>query len=158
MGYTFKGWYTKKSGGTKIGKNTKPSKSVTYLAQWKKKSPSLSTTEKKMVGTWTRRYTVKNTRDYTFIYSKNKTYTYTFTITSYDNTGRVSVDKSYYKGSWSVSGNTLYYTNIKKLSFDVKSWLPVDSQTNKLTFANDEKSHYYLLGDIANDVKFYKVA
>ena len=33
-GYTFKGWYTKKSGGTKIKTTTKVTKSVTYYAQW----------------------------------------------------------------------------------------------------------------------------
>jgi len=35
-GYAFKGWYSKKTGGSKIVVNTKPSKSVTYFAQWKK--------------------------------------------------------------------------------------------------------------------------
>ncbi|MCL2157625.1 MAG: InlB B-repeat-containing protein [Methanobrevibacter sp.] len=41
-GYTFKGWYTKKSGGKKITKNTKPTKRVTYYAQWKKGTQSSS--------------------------------------------------------------------------------------------------------------------
>jgi uncharacterized repeat protein (TIGR02543 family) len=37
-GYKFKGWYTKKSGGQKISKNTKvPASNVVYYAQWKKK-------------------------------------------------------------------------------------------------------------------------
>jgi uncharacterized repeat protein (TIGR02543 family) len=40
-GYTFKGWYTKKTGGTKVTKSMKPSKKVTYYAQWKKKPLSL---------------------------------------------------------------------------------------------------------------------
>ena len=35
-GYAFKGWYTKKSGGTKITTNTKVKKKVTYYAQWAK--------------------------------------------------------------------------------------------------------------------------
>jgi len=67
VGYTFKGWYTKKTGGTKITKNTKPKKKVTYYAQWKKgisntnntSSNTDSTTkrvltaeEKKLVGKW----------------------------------------------------------------------------------------------------------
>ena len=34
-GYTFKGWYTKKTGGTKVTISTKPTKDVTYYAQWK---------------------------------------------------------------------------------------------------------------------------
>ena len=35
-GYTFNGWYTKKSGGKKINTNTVPNKKVTYYAQWSK--------------------------------------------------------------------------------------------------------------------------
>ena len=34
-GYTFKGWYTAKSGGSKISASTKVAKNVTYYAQWK---------------------------------------------------------------------------------------------------------------------------
>ena len=33
-GYTFKGWYTKKSGGSKIKTSTKVTKNVTYYARW----------------------------------------------------------------------------------------------------------------------------
>ena len=33
-GYTFKGWYTKMTGGTKVTVSTKPAKDVTYYAQW----------------------------------------------------------------------------------------------------------------------------
>ena len=36
VGYAFKGWYTKKTGGTKITKNTVAKKGVTYYAQWAK--------------------------------------------------------------------------------------------------------------------------
>ena len=34
--YTFTGWYTKASGGTKIATTTKVSKNITYYAHWKK--------------------------------------------------------------------------------------------------------------------------
>ncbi|MCL2116780.1 MAG: InlB B-repeat-containing protein [Methanobrevibacter sp.] len=52
-GYTFKGWYTKKSGGTKITKNTKPKKIVIYYAQWKKGSSTSNTnTKSKLMGAW----------------------------------------------------------------------------------------------------------
>ena len=37
-GYTFKGWYTKKSGGKKISKNTQIKKKTTYYARWTAKS------------------------------------------------------------------------------------------------------------------------
>jgi len=36
VGYAFKGWYTKKTGGTKITTNTIVKKKVTYYAQWAK--------------------------------------------------------------------------------------------------------------------------
>jgi len=35
-GHTFSGWYTKKTGGSKITVNTKPTKAVSYFAQWEK--------------------------------------------------------------------------------------------------------------------------
>lgn len=53
-GYTFKGWYTKKSGGNKITKNTKPTKTLTIYAHWSKKTSNrvLNANEKKLVGKW----------------------------------------------------------------------------------------------------------
>jgi len=47
MGYKFTGWYTAKSGGTKITKNTKVSKKVTYYARWTKITES-----SKLLGHW----------------------------------------------------------------------------------------------------------
>jgi len=40
-GYAFKGWYTKKSGGKAITKNTKVKKNVTFYAQWKAAAPAV---------------------------------------------------------------------------------------------------------------------
>ncbi|MCL2116249.1 MAG: InlB B-repeat-containing protein [Methanobrevibacter sp.] len=52
-GYTFQGWYTKKSGGKKVNVNFKPTKSVTLYTHWKKiSSRVLTAEEKKLVGTW----------------------------------------------------------------------------------------------------------
>ena len=34
VGYTFNGWYTEASGGTKIGPNDKPTQNATYYAHW----------------------------------------------------------------------------------------------------------------------------
>ena len=48
-GYTFKGWYSKKTGGKKIPKNTKVSKKVTYYAKWTK---TTSAAASKIVGHW----------------------------------------------------------------------------------------------------------
>ena len=41
-GYSFKGWYTKKSSGTKITQSTKPKKTMTYYAQWLAKTYTLT--------------------------------------------------------------------------------------------------------------------
>jgi len=41
-GYAFAGWYTKKSGGTKISAKTKITKNVTYYARWTVKKYSVS--------------------------------------------------------------------------------------------------------------------
>ena len=51
-GHTFSGWYTKKTGGSKIGVNTKPTKAITYYAQWKKSTPAKSSGNSKYVGKW----------------------------------------------------------------------------------------------------------
>ena len=50
-GYTFTGWYTKKTGGKKISSSTKIKKKVTHYALWKK-NRVLNAEEKKLVGTW----------------------------------------------------------------------------------------------------------
>ncbi|MBQ3061076.1 MAG: InlB B-repeat-containing protein, partial [Lachnospiraceae bacterium] len=36
-GYTFTGWYTAASGGSKVYSTTKPTKNMALYAQWKKK-------------------------------------------------------------------------------------------------------------------------
>ena len=46
-GFTFKGWFTKKTGGEKINTNVKLSNSVTYNAHWENNN-------KKLVGKWDR--------------------------------------------------------------------------------------------------------
>ena len=49
-GYVFNGWYTSKTGGTKVSSTTKmPSKNTIVYAQWKR---VLNKDEQKLVGTW----------------------------------------------------------------------------------------------------------
>jgi uncharacterized repeat protein (TIGR02543 family) len=50
-GYKFKGWYTKKDGGKKITKDTKPTKNVIYYAQWTKYKSKESKKEESQVNT-----------------------------------------------------------------------------------------------------------
>jgi uncharacterized repeat protein (TIGR02543 family) len=44
-GYSFKGWYTKKSGGTKVTAKTKVTKNVTWYAQWTVKKYAVKVTK-----------------------------------------------------------------------------------------------------------------
>jgi len=148
-GYTFKGWYTKKSGGTKISKNTKPSKSVTYLAQWKKKSPSLSTTEKKLLGVWS--YLGNPTIFWTF--REDKTFSSSTTSTSVDNRGRVSRSKSEFKGSWSVSGDKIQFTNCV-FQNNYHTWMSTTMSPIKPRLGSDEKGQYAYLDNYNR--KYYK--
>ena len=50
-GYRFSGWYTKKSGGTKITTGTKVKKKVAYYAHWNK-NKALNANEKRLVGSY----------------------------------------------------------------------------------------------------------
>ncbi|MCL2115718.1 MAG: InlB B-repeat-containing protein [Methanobrevibacter sp.] len=87
-GYTFTGWYTKKSGGTKINANTKPKRSVTLHAHWKKGSSNgLTSEEKKLIGSWSALITkprIKagggltfDTEQYWYFFNKDGTFNYT---------------------------------------------------------------------------------
>lgn len=142
-GYSFKGWYTKKTGGTKISKNTKPSKSVTYYAQYNKASSGLSTTEKKLVGKWNMVESSIGSLKITSIFAKDKTFSELIIRTSIDNRGRVSYTKSSYKGYWSVSGDTIYYTNVQ-YQRNNDNWKSTTMSPDKLRFGSDEKGQYFL--------------
>lgn len=119
-GYTFKGWYTKKTGGTKITKNTKPNKSVTYYAKWSK-NRVLSATEKKLVGKWGYGFNTHNWVDATtgnwedfsssgsgWDFKDDGTYTYLqFGFgSSYTYPGVF-----WRNGDYRVEGNTIHLTN-----------------------------------------------
>ncbi|MCL2116717.1 MAG: InlB B-repeat-containing protein [Methanobrevibacter sp.] len=140
-GYTFKGWYTKKSSGTKITKNTKPTKNIIFYAQWKKKTNSnnLNVEEKKLVGTWSYSKTAKNNYDkniYSFkSYKFNVDGTFAI-ITSYrelDNTP-VTIYNEMYKGKWIASGGAIYLIDqdfFEGSDKDMKVWNFKWPNTNK---------------------------
>lgn len=116
-GYSFKGWYTKKTGGKKISVETKPTKNVILYAKWTKKSSSriLTAEEKKFVGVWVNHYIgIGNVR---------KTYTCEFT-----NKGTfiyLIAENNVKTGNYKVSGGKVTLTNIK--------W----------TYGDDGKKEYY---------------
>jgi len=96
-GYIFKGWYTKKSGGTKITVTSKVKKKVTYYAQWKKPSSRvLNAEEKKLVGRWQ-----------SFSFGDTYIFTDKGTVIYYSKGG---VDTT--TGNFKVSGGKITFTNI----------------------------------------------
>ena len=115
-GYIFQGWFTKKKGGKEITKNTKPGKSVTYFAQWKKGSTSTSS---KLVGHW--RYkgvdlspgaydrpAHKRFYYYDYFFYKDGKFKYFYT---YDESLVVS-GTTLTEGKYKVSNGKVYFTSI----------------------------------------------
>jgi len=172
-GYSFKGWFTKKTGGTKINVNTKPSKSLTYYAQWTKKTSSkvLSAEEKKLVGIWvwgqsggsgvysvvSGNYLRATGGGEVFSFANDRTFRQIFTRSS---------DTQYEterKGSWHVSGGTVYLKNqLFKNSFDggktYSSWAPLltPNTSMKIQHGSDEKGKFFITYIGNYDYKYYK--
>jgi len=103
-GYTFEGWYTKKSGGRKITKNTKLTKTTTFYAHWNKKGSSNS----KLVDVW---------RDkFTYSYYGGRLTGYRYYSFSKDGTFKFFQLKEGYNGGFNgkykLSGGKIYFTNM----------------------------------------------
>ena len=149
-GHKFKGWYTKKSGGTKISTNTKINKKMTLYAQWDRK---ISATEKKLIGTW-RRGAGYNSHSYVF----NKVGTFIeldLQISSNYGGGPIQSRKWACIGRYSVTGNTIYFTDryIQSGNGGFQR-AAVNTTTMKISLGSDEKGQYML--DEKNNLKFYK--
>lgn len=99
VGYTFKGWYTKKTGGTKISKNTKPKKSVTHYAQWKKVSSTIND-DSKLLGTWS---SGVGDTSYIQVYYQNGSFKHMYFS---------GLTSSLTEGKYKVSNGKIYFTNI----------------------------------------------
>ena len=102
-GYVFKGWHSKKTGGTKISKNTKPTKNIVYFAQWKKVSTS---TNSKLAGYW--QYQgggpfKESIYSYDYFLYKDGTFNYFY---------RERYFQSHTTGKYKVSNGKIYFTNI----------------------------------------------
>jgi len=154
-GYTFQGWYTKKTSGTKITKNTKTTKSLTYYAQWKK---VLNNDEKKLLGKWflgsvsgSAQNSLTGAFEHTigmgYIETFNEDGTYDIVLIS--NTA-YSKYAAFTKGFWRMSGDTVYMTNLqyqdsKDGGKTWSSWIPTSTpnKSMKIQFGNDENGQYY---------------
>ena len=97
-GYTFGGWYTKKSGGTKITATTKVKKKVTYYAHWKKNTNANAKIDSKLIGTW-RKITSFSSALCTF--TDKGRFIYNPSSTSYSNSG-----------NYKVSDGKIFLTNV----------------------------------------------
>lgn len=162
-GYTFKGWYTAKTGGTKVSSTTKmPAKNVKVYAQWTKGSSNsgtntdesrvLTASEKKLVGYWS---SISSGTALAYTFSSDGTFVYIGIL-------ETSYSKFYnqIKGYWYESGGTIYMTNQQyRTSNDGKtftSWLPSSTPNNsmKISLGSDERGPYFK--ELAYDIKYYK--
>ena len=112
-GYTFAGWYTKKSGGTKIITTTKVKKEVTYYAHWTKPSSrALNGEEKKLIGAWSAGPYLQISNSNLWIeFKKDGTFK-----RENSNIGKVGHVEGYWyqSGKWKIVGNKIVCTNIKE--------------------------------------------
>ena len=115
VGYEFKGWYSKKSGGTKITTGTKVKKKVTYYAQWKKSAVNNNQANtKKLIGSWRYDYATSYPDYDGSYYNVYLRYYYKF-----DASGKFFYDwytggkiKDYITGKYSVANGNIYLTNL----------------------------------------------
>jgi len=108
-GYLFKGWYTKKSGGIKITKNTKLKKNTVHYAQWQR---VLTDSEKKLLGSWSAGPYLQISNSNLWIeFKKDGTFK-----RENSNIGKVGQVEGYWyqSGKWKIVGNKIVCTNIKE--------------------------------------------
>ena len=128
-GYTFTGWYTAKSGGTKVTAETKISKSQTLYAHWTKTTVSKAVISK-LTNTAGQKLnvsvnTIKGVRGYQFIYAEKSDFSGYKTVNSAKTSVTLSnlkKNKTYYvkvRGFKKDSaGNYVYgtYSTVKKIT------------------------------------------
>ncbi|MCL2116250.1 MAG: InlB B-repeat-containing protein [Methanobrevibacter sp.] len=117
-GYTFKGWYTKKSGGKKISANSKPTKSVTLYAHWTKKATKTNV-DSKLLGNWLYTAISYGYQDsYRYNFNSDGTFRF-FKVGFSTNNYFLSVTPHYFSGSrvldgkYKVSNGKITFTNVK---------------------------------------------
>ena len=140
-GYAFQGWYTKKTGGKKINKDTRPVKSVTYYAQWKK-AKTLNSDEKKLVGTWELAF---NSAGQSGSWKFNEDGTFTYNRTDSSSGGNLK-PKHEYKGVYSINNRVLSIQGQKRSDYGSgwQSWEHVSSFYG-VEFGTDSGRQYVLL-------------
>ncbi|MFP3154783.1 InlB B-repeat-containing protein [Lachnospiraceae bacterium ZAX-1] len=114
-GYTLKGWYTKKTGGSKITSSTKITKAQTLYAQWAKvaapkqaKTPTLKNSKSKQLVVSYKK--TSNAKGYEISYSTIKTFSKAKTKTT-TSTSLTATIKQLKKG-------TTYYVKVRAYKLD----------------------------------------
>lgn len=149
-GYTFKGWYTSKTGGTKVSSTTKMSaKNIKVYAQWTK---VLTASEKKLLGYWS---SISSNTASTYTFNNDGTFLYIGIL-------ETSYSKFYnqIKGYWYESRGTIYMTSQQyRTSNDGKtftSWMPsaTPNDSMKISLGSDERGPYFR--ELTYNIKYYK--
>ena len=151
-GYTFNGWYTDKTGGTKVSATTKMvAKNTVVYAQWKR---VLTSPEKSLIGEWTM---VSSSGVISYTFNNDGSFIESVLIKS-----SYSSDLFIYTtGLWYESGGTIYMYNkiVKQTKDEGKTWesLPnaKPTETMKYSVGTDEYGAY--LADLKyGDLKYRK--
>ena len=141
-GYTFNGWYTQKTGGKKISKNTKPTMSVTFYAQWKKASVN-SNIDSKLIGVW-RYYMILPSSSYTdgYSYSFNK-----------DGSFKYFVGSSVWDGKFYTSGGKIYLSDM----IDKASGTKWGNKVVEYQLGADNRGSYLLASPLNRDETYFNI-
>ena len=130
-GYIFKGWSTTKNGAKKITKNTKPTKNVTYYAQWRLK----------LLGIW------KDSSN-TFVFNKSGEFSYIQPSGS---------KSSVTEGKFKVSGRKIY---LKKIVFNPGKTTEQQRNDTvfEYKFVKDSGGEYLLIPTVFNDMPYVDIS
>lgn len=132
-GYTFDGWYTQKSGGTKAtGTETMPDSDVTYYAHWKPNTYTISFNANSGAGTMANQTLTydKDTALKTNTFTKDG-YAFVGWNTKADGTGTSYADKSSVKNLATSGTVTLYaqWTKVYTIDYDLDGGKWTDGTT-----------------------------
>jgi len=135
-GYTFGGWYNKKDGGKKITINNKPTKSLSYYAQWNK---VLNPEEKQLLGRWDDLWS--SAISWTF--KADGTYTRFYTSPSSSDNDRA------YKGFYSAKNGllTVKYQTSTNYGLGYKVWSDWYTMPYKFKISTENGKQYLTLDD-----------
>jgi len=162
-GYTFSGWYTKKTGGSKISVNTKPSKAVIYYAQWKKVTPK-NDDNSKFIGKWGRKLLTGVTE--TFNFKKDGTFTRDYEYSSGYHVAHQGKWKTSVKQAYSGNKPTLKLTSIKfrekMVGESWGEWKSLNDREEFYRFSKDSKGNHFQFGDsfgfsLGQQYNYYKL-